>query len=233
MRRFCSLDGAEIPYASIGKGYEAPNGQVVVLSEEEVDAAYGEKSREITMSRVIAIAEKPPRQAHDATYYVRPLPGGDQAYAILAAALEDSGQAVEVSFMLRQRRSPGVLYAEDGVLMLERAHYPERVNDIGFEPPALPANAAPMLAMAQALLAALPQGAGWAGEADQTAAALNAAVEAKLSGGKLPGAPAPAPVVTQAPDLMAALTESVKKAKAERGPGSKPARTRATRRAVA
>ena len=34
-RRVCTLDGEEVPYEDIARGYELPDGQVVVLTEED------------------------------------------------------------------------------------------------------------------------------------------------------------------------------------------------------
>lgn len=232
--KVAAADERHVPEPDITRGYEAPDGRMVVLSDQEIDNAYGEKNRAITMQRIIVLSERPGSTAHDATYYVQPLPGGEQAYAILAAALEDTGQAVEVTFMLKQRESYGLLYAADGILRLERLVYPARVNAVPFEAPELPVNATPMIKMAQALLANLPQGSDWANQTDRTLDALTAAVEAKLGTGELTGTPEPKPVVTQAPDLMASLTASVEAAKAARGQEAKPRATRkSTRKAVA
>lgn len=228
-RKFAVADGQEVLYSDIRKGYEAPDGRVVVLSDEEVDAAYGEKNRVITMKRHIRNFEVPPRAAHDKTYYVQPLPGGEQAYAILQAALEVSGSAIEVTFAIRQKESYGVLYASGGILMLERVLYAARVNDIPFEAPELTFITPELVEMAQALLATLPDGPGWRDEIDHTQAMLTAAVEAKLAGGLLLGTPAAKPAVTQPADLMAALRASVDKAKAELGTApAKPAAQRKT-----
>lgn len=236
-RRVAAVDGEEVAYSDIRKGYEAPDGRMVVLSDEEVDAAYGEKNRAITMKRHIRNFEVPPRAAHDKTYYVQALPGGEQAYAILQAALEVSGSAVEVTFAIRQKESYGVLYASAGILMLERVLYPARVNEIPFEAPELTFLTPELVEMAQSLLATLPDGPGWSDETDRTQATLTAAVEAKLAGGLLLGTPAERPAVTQPADLMAALRASVDKARAEQGKvPAKPAAQRKTqgrRKAVA
>src|SRR5262245_21087003 len=35
-RRTCSIDGEEVPYADVAKGYELPNGEMVVLTDEDL-----------------------------------------------------------------------------------------------------------------------------------------------------------------------------------------------------
>ncbi|HEX7248384.1 MAG TPA: Ku protein, partial [Actinomycetota bacterium] len=34
-KRVCELDGEEVPYSDIGKGYELPDGRMVVLTDED------------------------------------------------------------------------------------------------------------------------------------------------------------------------------------------------------
>src|SRR5260370_33141340 len=35
-RRFCTSDEQEVPYEDIAKGYELPDGQIIVLTEEDM-----------------------------------------------------------------------------------------------------------------------------------------------------------------------------------------------------
>src|SRR6201995_2752195 len=35
-RRFCSVDGQEVPYADVAKGYELATGDVVVLTDDDL-----------------------------------------------------------------------------------------------------------------------------------------------------------------------------------------------------
>src|SRR5215207_6435517 len=36
-KRVCSIDGAEVPYEEIGRGYESATGEIVMLSEVDLD----------------------------------------------------------------------------------------------------------------------------------------------------------------------------------------------------
>ena len=36
-RRVCSIDGEEVPYADVAKGFELPDGEMVVLTEEDLE----------------------------------------------------------------------------------------------------------------------------------------------------------------------------------------------------
>jgi DNA end-binding protein Ku len=43
-KRICSKEGKQVPYKQVAKGYELRSGEYVMLSQEEIDAAAGERS---------------------------------------------------------------------------------------------------------------------------------------------------------------------------------------------
>ena len=46
-KRVCELDGQEVPYSDIAKGYELPGGEMVVLSDEDFSNLPLASSKEI------------------------------------------------------------------------------------------------------------------------------------------------------------------------------------------
>ena len=44
-KRICSKEGKEVPYEEVAKGYEVRDGEYVLLSQDEINAAAGERSR--------------------------------------------------------------------------------------------------------------------------------------------------------------------------------------------
>ena len=51
-KRVCSIDGEEVEYSDIAKGYELPDGQVVILTDEDFDDLPLSTRREIEVLRV-------------------------------------------------------------------------------------------------------------------------------------------------------------------------------------
>ena len=42
-KRICSKEGKEVPYRQVAKGYQTRKGKFVLLSQQEIDAAAGER----------------------------------------------------------------------------------------------------------------------------------------------------------------------------------------------
>ena len=132
-RRVCSVDGAEVPYEEVAKGYELPDGEMIVLTEEDM------AELPLPSSKAIEVLHFTPADQLDPilfnrSYYVEPETTGVRAYALLREALEDSGRVAIAQVALRQRESLATLRTRDGVLVLETLLWPDEVRaaDFGF-----------------------------------------------------------------------------------------------------
>jgi DNA end-binding protein Ku len=132
-RRVCSLDGAEVPYEDVAKGFELPGGEMVVLTDEDM------ADLPLTSSKSIEVMHFTPADQLDPilfnrSYYVEPEAAGVRAYALLRDALERSGRIAIAQVALRQRESLATLRTRDGVLVLETLLWPDEVRgaDFGF-----------------------------------------------------------------------------------------------------
>jgi DNA end-binding protein Ku len=131
-RRVCSIDGEEVPYSDVAKGYELPDGEVVVLTEEDM------AELPLPTARSIEVLHFSPAEQLDAimwerSYYTEPEPKGARAYALLRDALERSGMVAVTRVALRQRESLAVLRARDGVLVLVTLLWPDEIRAPDFE----------------------------------------------------------------------------------------------------
>ncbi len=130
-RRFCTIDEQEVPYEDIAKGYELPDGQIIVLTEEDM----GELPLPTTKS--IEVVQFCPSEQLDPilfnrSYYVEPETAGVRAYSLLRDALEESGKVAIAQVALRQRESLAVLRVRDGVLVLETLLWPDEIRETAF-----------------------------------------------------------------------------------------------------
>ena len=65
-RRVCTLDGEEVPYSDVAKGYELPTGDMVVLTDEDLaDLPLVTSSRRATAS-----SHASPRAAESSSEFV-------------------------------------------------------------------------------------------------------------------------------------------------------------------
>jgi DNA end-binding protein Ku len=132
-RRICSIDGAEVPYEDIAKGFELPGGEMVILTEEDMAELPLASSKSIEVMH-FAPADQLDPILFNRSYYVEPEATGVRAYALLRDALERSGRIAIAQVALRQRESLATLRSRDGVLVLETLLWPDEVRgaDFGF-----------------------------------------------------------------------------------------------------
>src|SRR5215472_2841393 len=132
-RRFCTVDEQEVPYEDIAKGYELPDGDIVVLTEEDMADLPLPTTRNIEVVQFCPADQLDPI-LFNKSYYVEPEAAGARAYSLLRDALEESGKIAIAQVALRQRESLAILRVRDGVIVLETLLWPDEVRtpDFGF-----------------------------------------------------------------------------------------------------
>ena len=132
-RRICSIDGQEVPYEDVAKGFELPDGEVIILTDEDLADLPLATSKSIEVTHFTPADQLDPI-LFNRSYYVEPDNTGIRAYALLRDALDRSGKIAIAQVALRQRESLATLRTRDGVLVLETLLWPDEVRaaDFGF-----------------------------------------------------------------------------------------------------
>jgi len=132
-RRVCSIDGEEVPYEDVAKGYELPDGEMVVLTDEDLAELPLPTTRSIEVLHFLPEEQLDPILLNR-SYFVEPESTGARAYVLLRDSLERSGKVALAQVALRQRESLATLRSRDGVLVLETLLWPDevRVPDFAF-----------------------------------------------------------------------------------------------------
>jgi DNA end-binding protein Ku len=130
-RRVCSIDGSEVPYEEVAKGFELPGGEMVVLTDEDMADLPLATSKSIEVMHFTPADQLDPI-LFNRSYYVEPETAGVRAYALLRDALERSGRIAIAQVALRQRESLATLRSKDGVLVLETLLWPDEVRGADF-----------------------------------------------------------------------------------------------------
>src|SRR5271169_4508045 len=132
-RRFCSLDDTEVPYEDIAKGYELPDGEMVVLTEDDMAELPLPTTKNIEVVQFCPADQLDPI-LFNKSYYVEPEAAGTRAYSLLRDALEESGKIAIAQVALRQRESLAILRVREGVLVRETLLWPDEIRtpDFGF-----------------------------------------------------------------------------------------------------
>jgi DNA end-binding protein Ku len=218
-RRFCTIDGEEIPYADIAKGYELPTGDMVVLTDEDLAELPLVTAHRIEVLHFAPSAQVEPILANK-SYYLEPESAGARAYVLFRDALEKSGKVAVAKVALRQREALAALRVRDGVLTLETLLWPDEVRKPEF--PFLDEDIEVRqqeLKMASSLIETMTEDFEPEQYHDAYREALEAVVRAKVEGNDVvrpPGVTAPA-AKGEVADLAETLRASVAALKAERG----------------
>ena len=217
-QRVCSIDGEEVAYADIAKGYETDDGQMVILDDDDLAELPSSSSREISVEKFVPSEQIDPLLL-EKSYYLEPDKAAAKPYALLRESLKEADRMAVVTVALRNRTSTAVLRVRDDVIVLQTMMWPDEIRSPDFagldvkESEVKPQE----LKMARLLVDTL------AGDYDATEyeddyrGAVEAIVQAKLEGGEVKHAPAAKESTGEVVDLLAALQRSVDAAKTSRG----------------
>jgi len=215
-RRVCTVDGEEVAYADIAKGYELPGGEVVVLTDEDFADLPLSTSRRIDVLQ-FAAADQVDAIYFNKSYYLEPDAQGDKPYVLLRDALESSGRVAVVKVALRQRESLATLRVRNGVFVLETMLWPDEIRTPDFPFLEEDVEVRPQeLEMASSLIETMAGDFDPSDYKDAYREALQAVIEAKAEGREVVQ-PAEAEQEPAAADLLSALRASVEAAKKGRG----------------
>ncbi|MFC5177471.1 Ku protein [Nocardioides taihuensis] len=214
-QRVCSIDGEEVAYADIAKGYETEDGEMVVLTDDDLAELPSTSSREIAVEKFVPREQIDPL-LFEKSYYLEPEKTGAKPYALLRQALLEADRMAVVTVALRQRTTVAVLRVRDDVIVLQTMMWPDEVRTPDFSVEVGEVKDAEVK-MAQMLVETLAGDFDPAEFEDDYAGAVEALVKAKVEGGEVKRTPTSTKTSGEVVDLLAALQRSVDAAKTARG----------------
>ena len=223
-QRVCSIDGEQVSFDDIAKGYETPDGDMVILTDEDFADLPTKSSKEIAVEKFVPADQIDPMLL-DKCYYLEPDKAAAKPYALLRDALVTEKRMALVTVSIRTRMTMAVLRVRDGVIVMQTMLWPDEVRSPDFASIGEETEASEKeLAMAHLLVEQLAGDYNPDEYEDDYAIALDALVKAKVEGGEIKDIPKPAEESGEVVDLLAALAKSVEKAKAARGETPEPAK---------
>jgi len=232
-RRVCSVDGQEVSYSDVAKGYELATGDVVVLTDDDLKDLPLATAHRIDVLHFSPSGQLDPILANKA-YYLEPEPAGVRAYVLFRDALERSGRVAVAKVAIRQREALAALRVRNGVLVLETLLWPDEIRapDFAFLDENVDVRSQE-LKMAASLIDTMTEDFDPSAYKDAYREALEALVQAKIEGNDVvrpPGTVVSADKPGGPADLTETLRASVEAAKANRAKdkeaAGKPAGTR-------
>ncbi len=216
-KRVCSVDGEEVTYDDIAKGYDLGGGEMVILTDEDF------AELPLTSSHAIEVLEFVPADQVDPilynkAYFLEPEATAAKPYVLLRDALTQTDRVAIVKVALRQREQLATLRVRDDVLLLNTMLWPDEVRAAKFDFLDEDIEARPAeLAMAGSLIESMAAEFDPSDYTDNYREALQEVIEAKVAGREVVAPEEPEAAPTAAVDLMAALRASVERARKARG----------------
>lgn len=227
-KRVAEADGEEVPYEHIVKGYEVSPEQYVIVTKDDFEEIDPKKTRAIEIQDFVDLDQIDPIY-FDHPYYLGPDKGAERAYALLTKAMNDQGKVAVARFVLRNKENLATIRPMGDVLTMATMRFAdevvpaEEIAEVLGEEVEEPRKAE--VDMAKQLIDSLSHDFDPSAYKDEYREKLLALIERKAKGEAVVEVDSEAPKPTRAPDLMAALEESLAAVRSEPlGGGTKQAK---------
>ncbi len=214
-RRFCSEEDKEVPYEAIVHGYDLNRKQVIV-TDEDLAAVAPRKTRTIDIEAFVDVEDVDPVY-FDHPYWLAPsgdTEGTRRAYQLLLKAMESEDRAALGRVVMRTKEYLVLVRPRDGRLSLTTLLFHDEIRPAKDVPAGGKKPTKAQLEGAVGLIEAMA--ADWDPDEykDRYRARLREVVKKKKAGKKIE-APEREKEPAAVPDLMAALEESLERAKSK------------------
>jgi DNA end-binding protein Ku len=215
--RRCSIDGEDVAYDEIVRGYEYEKGQYVILSDEDFKSVNPEATQSVDIVQFVDLGEINPMY-FDKPYYLEPEKRGRHAYALLREALKDSGKVGIAKVVIRSREHLAALKPNGDALVLELMHFADEiVEQSSLDFPAAETPHENEMKVAKMLIDTMTETFDAERFTDTYREQVLAMIEARAAGKQTEAAPTKAPRRDNVVNLMDVLQKSLEASKKERG----------------
>jgi DNA end-binding protein Ku len=218
-KRVCSVDGEEVAWEHVVKGFEIAKGKSVTVSKEELESFTPRANKAIEIEDFVALDQIDPIY-YETTYYLVPDKGAAKPYALLVEAMKRTGKVGIARFVLRTKQSLCAVRPLGKVLAISLMLYADEVvaaDDLDGLPDAHAKPGERELKMAEQLIGSLDAKFDPKKYKDDYREQVLALIEKKQAGEEIVSEDAPekgAKVV----NLMDALRKSLAASKGEAAP---------------
>ena len=131
-KRVAEIDGEEVVWDDIVKGYEFEKDRYVVFTDEELAAANPEGNKLVDVIQFVDESEIDPMM-YKSSYFLAPEKTGIKAYRILQEALAEKGRVGIAKVSIREKQQLATLRSSDGVIIMETMYWPDELRAAEFE----------------------------------------------------------------------------------------------------
>jgi DNA end-binding protein Ku len=124
--RICSIDGKQVPWDEIVKGFEYEKGQYVILTDEDFAKVNPEATQSVDILEFVELDKINP-MFFDKPYYLEPTKQGRHAYALLREALSHSNRVAIARVVIRTKEYIAAVKPLGDALVLELMHWASEI----------------------------------------------------------------------------------------------------------
>jgi DNA end-binding protein Ku len=131
-KRVAEVDGSEVVWDDIVKGYEFEKDRYVVFTDEELSAANPDGNKLVDVVQFVDESEID-AMMYKSSYFLAPENTGVKAYRILQEALAEKGRVGIAKVSIREKQQLATIRAKDGVIIMETMFWPDELRSAEFE----------------------------------------------------------------------------------------------------
>jgi DNA end-binding protein Ku len=213
VQRWCSKEDVEVPFEEITHSYELDDGNEVIVDDEELEAIEPRKTRTIDIEQFVDLADVDPIY-FDHPYFLVPSSSDDgaaRAYRLLVEVMSDTDRAALGRFVMRTKEYLAIVRVRDRILTLTTMLFADEVRPTKDVDAATQKAHKPSRQQLDAAVAVIEElSTEWepGKYKDRYRARLKRVVDRKRKGQTIK-APEPEEEPEAAPDLMAALEQTL------------------------
>ncbi len=236
-KRVAQVDGKEVPWEHIVKGYEYEKGKYIVLRDDDFKRVDIEATQTVDIIDFVKLDDVDPMYFNK-PYYLEPARGGANAYSLLRDVLKETGKAGIAKVVIKTRQHLAAVKPMKQALVLEIMHFADELSDsTELKIPDETGKArGKELEMAKALVEQMTDSWDPKRYTDDYSSALMKLIDEKIeSGGKTSAAPIAKPKSSgKVIDLLAVLQKSLEQTAQHKSAAKKPAvkKSKARRKAA-
>jgi DNA end-binding protein Ku len=134
-KRVCEVCGEVVDYRDLARAFESDDGQMVVITDEDLSTLPEERSREIEVMEFVPADQLDPLM-YDRSYFLEPDSKSSKSYVLLAKTLAQTDRVAIVHFTLRNKTRLAALRVKDfskrDVMVIHTLLWPDEVRDPDF-----------------------------------------------------------------------------------------------------
>jgi DNA end-binding protein Ku len=134
-KRVCEVCGEVVEYGELARAFESDDGQMVIITDDDIATLPEERSREIEVLEFVPASEVDP-MLYDRSYFLEPDSKSSKSYVLLAKTLAEADRMAIVHFTLRNKTRLAALRVKDfgkrDVMVIHTLLWPDEIRDPDF-----------------------------------------------------------------------------------------------------